>query len=292
MSDPKTEPLPTPSRGHGGMDAGYDLFLEAPLELRAGETSGWVRLERPADCDLVLYFPRSSIQKKGLSIVAVGDQSGDTHVHVQLTHFGGETWRGERGDRVVQALFLPHPGQRSDVAMAVPFKASGHFPHVFGSDRESINPASMAVVPLWHIDTKLLENREGTGFILASAYEGHGWCNASAHPKWIQMCRGDDRVALAPGETRLFDLTLQARLQAGQALLLTPGATCRERGLNVQGVVDPGYSGPVMAVVTNTRREAVVVDRFCLVDLTVVRVIAAYGDVGARGEGGFGSSGR
>jgi len=287
--DPQQPPL-KPSRGHSGVDAGYDLFLDNNVEIQGGTTSGWISMARPMGCDNVLYFLRSSAQKKGLSIVAVCERHECDFVSVKLANFGRETWRGERGERVVQALFLPLPTDEWRYYMAVPRDEGRGFPHVLDGHQVGYDHDARSGVNLTHVDTSL--HCPAGGLMLKSEFEGSKTDGMTEEPKWLPMCCPDAELLLTPGETFLFDLRCRARLQANQALLLTPGARCREAGVNVQGVVDPGYSGPIMAIATNTGRDAVVVNRDFYVDLTVVRVISAMDDVGTRGEGGFGSSGR
>ena len=105
-----------------------------------------------------------------------------------------------------------------------------------------------------------------------------------------------------PGEMVDLDLGVAIKSPPGTWTLLTGrSSTMRNRGLLVaQGVIDPGYTGPLYATVYNLRREPVEVkdgDRvaqlivFANWTQSVVPLEVAALPETARGTKGFGSSG-
>lgn len=107
---------------------------------------------------------------------------------------------------------------------------------------------------------------------------------------------------IEPGEMVDLDLGVAIKSPPGTWTLLTGrSSTMRNRGLLVaQGVIDPGYTGPLYATVYNLRREPVQVndgDRIAQLivftnqteSVTPVRV--AELPQTSRGSKGFGSSG-
>lgn len=108
---------------------------------------------------------------------------------------------------------------------------------------------------------------------------------------------------IEPGEMVDLDLGVAIKSPPGTWTLLTGrSSTMRNRGLLVaQGVIDPGYTGPLYATVHNLRREPVVVhdgDRIAQLIVfanwtqSVVALEVTQLPETARGSKGFGSSGR
>jgi len=107
---------------------------------------------------------------------------------------------------------------------------------------------------------------------------------------------------IEPGEMADIDLNLSIKSPPGTWTLLTGrSSTMRNRGLLVaQGVIDPGYTGPLYATVYNLRKEPVVVfhgDRIAQLIVfanwteSVQPVRVDQLPETARGSKGFGSSG-
>ena len=107
---------------------------------------------------------------------------------------------------------------------------------------------------------------------------------------------------IQPGEMTDIDLNLSIKSPPGTWTLLTGrSSTMRNRGLLVaQGIIDPGYTGPLYATVYNLRKEPAVVfhgDRIAQLIVfanwteSVQTVEVAELPHTARGTKGFGSSG-
>lgn len=109
---------------------------------------------------------------------------------------------------------------------------------------------------------------------------------------------------LGPGERALVPVGLAVEIPPGHAGLVVPRSGLAARHgitiLNAPGLIDAGYRGEVMVALLNTDREATfaisVGDR--IAQLVVVAlpevepVEVAQLSASARGEGGFGSTGR
>jgi len=107
---------------------------------------------------------------------------------------------------------------------------------------------------------------------------------------------------IQPGEMADIDLNLSIKSPPGTWTLLTGrSSTMRNRGLLVaQGIIDPGYTGPLYATVYNLRKEPAVVfhgDRIAQLIVfanwteSVHTVQVTELPHTARGAKGFGSSG-
>jgi dUTP pyrophosphatase len=108
---------------------------------------------------------------------------------------------------------------------------------------------------------------------------------------------------IEPGHTVDLDLGVSIKSPPGTWTLLTGrSSTMRNRGLLVaQGIIDPGYVGPLYATVHNLRKEIVEVhDGERIAQLIVLPNLTQFVEPvrvtelpdTARGDKGFGSSGR
>ena len=108
-------------------------------------------------------------------------------------------------------------------------------------------------------------------------------------------------VYLVPGRRRLVSLGFKVRVPEGYALLIQPRSSYTRRGIDVAvGTVDPDYRGVVMANITNNSSIPLDLElgeriaQFRIVETP--EVTFQLGDVSkdetARGDGGFGSTGR
>jgi dUTP pyrophosphatase len=114
----------------------------------------------------------------------------------------------------------------------------------------------------------------------------------------------DEGVELAPGARASISTGVALALPEGSAGLVLPRSGLAARHgvtvVNAPGLVDPGYRGPVTVLLLNTDRETAHVvhpgDRIAqLMIVQTAAVTLAQADeldATARGEGGFGSTGR
>lgn len=113
----------------------------------------------------------------------------------------------------------------------------------------------------------------------------------------------EERLSLAPGERALVPTGIaialpqgfEAQVRPRSGLALRHGLTC----LNSPGTVDCDYRGEIKVILANLGREAVVIAHGERIAQLVVAPVARAAwrevealDATARGEGGFGSSGR
>lgn len=285
MSDPAPAPppLPAPSRAYDGSSAGYDLYLPQDVTLYHGQGI-LISFIRPQGCQNVLYMMRSSVQKQGVHVSrVVSDEALSGVVVLELVKVGAPAWVGRRGDRVVQALYLPF---HKNIVLHRRMDA-----HDLFATRLLPDPSS-APLPERGVDNALsvVPFRMG-GSIVSSLYDGEpfkrgGEFGLDGHVSLPAL------LELAPYETRLVPTGYRSRLQAGQALLVGGSFHLSAAGVFVAGVVDAGYQGEIFAMLTNTTASPVRPAN-AKVSFVITRVLAAYNDVGnARGAGGFGSSGR
>ena len=117
-----------------------------------------------------------------------------------------------------------------------------------------------------------------------------------------------EEVVFAPGERKLVSMRVKARMDKGTAITpchywMPPRSSISKTGLillNSIGVIDKGYRGELMAFLWNSTDAPVTVkkgDRLVQIvapdmgAITQVLVVESL-DSTARGEGGFGSTGR
>ncbi len=128
---------------------------------------------------------------------------------------------------------------------------------------------------------------------------------ARAHPNdaGLDLC-ALDAVALAAGERARVRTGIAIELPAGHAGLVVPRSGLADRHgialVNAPGLIDEGYRGELQVLLLNTDRDAAVTleagER--IAQLVVVPVALAVPEVvdelapAARGDGGFGSTGR
>ena len=115
--------------------------------------------------------------------------------------------------------------------------------------------------------------------------------------------RASESVTLEPGERRLVPTGLAVALPEGHAGFVLPrSGLAMHRGvtvLNAPGLIDSGYRGELKVLLINHGAEAVSIDRGERIAQLVVQLVARARLVeeerlpdSARGEGGFGSTGR
>ena len=117
-----------------------------------------------------------------------------------------------------------------------------------------------------------------------------------------------EEVVFAPGERKLVSMRVKARMDKGTAITpchywMPPRSSISKTGLillNSIGVIDKGYRGELMAFLWNSTDAPVTVkkgDRLVQIvapDMGVIEQVIVVDslDSTARGEGGFGSTGR
>ena len=115
--------------------------------------------------------------------------------------------------------------------------------------------------------------------------------------------RASESVTLEPGERRLVPTGLAVAIPEGHAGFVLPrSGLAMHRGvtvLNAPGLIDSGYRGELKVLLINHGAEAVSIDRGERIAQLVVQPVARARLVeeerlpdSARGEGGFGSTGR
>ena len=115
--------------------------------------------------------------------------------------------------------------------------------------------------------------------------------------------RASESVTLEPGERRLVPTGLAVAIPEGHAGFVLPrSGLAMHRGvtvLNAPGLIDSGYRGEIKVLLINHGAEAVSIDRGERIAQLVVQPVARARLVeeerlpdSARGEGGFGSTGR
>jgi dUTP pyrophosphatase len=115
--------------------------------------------------------------------------------------------------------------------------------------------------------------------------------------------RASESVRLEPGERRLVPTGLAVAIPEGHAGFVLPrSGLAMHRGvtvLNAPGLIDSGYRGELKVLLINHGAEAVSIDRGERIAQLVVQPVARARLVeeerlpdSARGEGGFGSTGR
>ena len=115
--------------------------------------------------------------------------------------------------------------------------------------------------------------------------------------------RASESVTLEPGERRLVPTGLAVAIPEGHAGFVLPrSGLAMHRGvtvLNAPGLIDSGYRGEIKVLLINHGAEAVSIDRGERIAQLVVQPVAHARLVegerlpdSARGEGGFGSTGR
>lgn len=110
---------------------------------------------------------------------------------------------------------------------------------------------------------------------------------------------GADEVVLQPGEYRRFSAGIRLALPAGTVGLVRPRSSTWERGLAIEGVWDEDFTGVFKLAVRNVGTAPATIQRGeRLAQLLVMRRIEVeFEEVEqleptARGEGGFGHTGR
>jgi dUTP pyrophosphatase len=115
--------------------------------------------------------------------------------------------------------------------------------------------------------------------------------------------RASEFVTLEPGERRLVPTGLAVAIPEGHAGFVLPrSGLAMHKGvtvLNAPGLIDSGYRGELKVLLINHGAEAVSIDRGERIAQLVVQPVARARLVeeerlpdSARGEGGFGSTGR
>ena len=115
--------------------------------------------------------------------------------------------------------------------------------------------------------------------------------------------RASESVTLEPGERRLVPTGLAVAIPEGHAGFVLPrSGLAMHRGvtvLNAPGLIDSGYRGELKVLLINHGAAAVSIDRGERIAQLVVQPVARARLVeeerlpdSARGEGGFGSTGR
>lgn len=115
--------------------------------------------------------------------------------------------------------------------------------------------------------------------------------------------RASESVTLEPGERRLVPTGLAVAIPEGHAGFVLPrSGLAMHKGvtvLNAPGLIDSGYRGELKVLLINHGAEAVSIDRGERIAQLVVQPVARARLVeeerlpdSARGEGGFGSTGR
>ena len=115
--------------------------------------------------------------------------------------------------------------------------------------------------------------------------------------------RASESVTLEPGERRLVPTGLAVAIPEGHAGFVLPrSGLAMHKGvtvLNAPGLIDSGYRGEIKVLLINHGAEAVSIDRGERIAQLVVQPVARARLVeeerlpdSARGEGGFGSTGR
>ena len=115
--------------------------------------------------------------------------------------------------------------------------------------------------------------------------------------------RASESVTLEPGERRLVPTGLAVAIPEGHAGFVLPrSGLAMHRGvtvLNAPGLIDSGYRGEIKVLLINHGAEAVSIDHGERIAQLVVQPVARARLVeeerlpdSARGEGGFGSTGR
>jgi dUTP pyrophosphatase len=115
--------------------------------------------------------------------------------------------------------------------------------------------------------------------------------------------RASEAVTLEPGERRLVPTGLAVAIPEGHAGFVLPrSGLAMHRGvtvLNAPGLIDSGYRGELKVLLINHGAEAVSIERGERIAQLVVQPVARARLVegerlpdSARGEGGFGSTGR
>lgn len=119
----------------------------------------------------------------------------------------------------------------------------------------------------------------------------------------IDLCSAED-VTLQPGERRLVATGIAIAVPDGCVGLTTPrSGTAARHGLslvNTPGVIDAGYRGEVKLILVNTDRDAPIeiargerVAQLLIVPVHSVEIVEVDElPETARGEGGFGSTGK
>ena len=115
--------------------------------------------------------------------------------------------------------------------------------------------------------------------------------------------RASEAVTLAPGERRLVPTGLTVAIPEGHAGFVLPrSGLAMQKGvtvLNAPGLIDSGYRGEIKVLLINHGAEAVGIERGERIAQLVIQPVAHASLVeeerlpdSARGEGGFGSTGR
>jgi dUTP pyrophosphatase len=115
--------------------------------------------------------------------------------------------------------------------------------------------------------------------------------------------RSVESLVLKPGERAMVRTGLAIELPAGHAGLVVPRSGLAARHgisvVNAPGLIDAGYRGEVKVILLNTGADPFPVDvgdriaQLVIVAVAVLEVVEAESlEASARGDGGFGSTGR
>ena len=133
------------------------------------------------------------------------------------------------------------------------------------------------------------------------SYETQGAAGADIRANLPQTDRGG--VTLAPGERRLIPTGLAVEIPIGYEMQIRPrSGLALNQGVslpNAPGTIDSDYRGPLGVIVINHGQEPVTISHGERVAQAVIAPVvqACFEEAGslsrtARGEGGFGSTGR
>ena len=133
------------------------------------------------------------------------------------------------------------------------------------------------------------------------SYETDGAAGADIRANFPES--DGDGVTLAPGERRLIPTGLSVEIPKGYEMQLRPrSGLALKQGitlLNTPGTIDSDYRGPLGVILINLGREPVTISHGDRIAQAVVAPVvqARFVEVAAlsetaRGEGGFGSTGR
>lgn len=105
-------------------------------------------------------------------------------------------------------------------------------------------------------------------------------------------------LTLAPGTTHAIDLGFGVEIPAGYAGFIFPRSGMARRGIVCQlPPIDPGYTGNVHAIVTNTSTDAFTIPegtrigQLVVMPVVVCDFVVPAEDEETRGDGAFGSTG-
>jgi dUTP pyrophosphatase len=125
------------------------------------------------------------------------------------------------------------------------------------------------------------------------AKEGDSGCD-------LRFCEDTEGIILFAGETRVLWTGIALEMEYGYEAQVRPRSSLSRVGLLVHlGTIDNGYRGQIGVTLTNTSREMITVRRgdriaqlvFAKVQQVLFERVDELGE-SARGEGGYGSTGR